>query len=178
VAPGHAEAAERRGEGEGGAERCKAARNSIHSAGRRGTYDHINFDKGELTMEMTEKKNDLKSMMVESMEKVKEMVDANNIVGEPITTPDGVTLIPISRLSYGFGCGGGDYGKNKERSGAGCGAGVRVEPMAFLVVKGGVTRMLPVGAPAITTVDRVIEMVPELLDRVEGFVDKKRNKDF
>lgn len=129
-------------------------------------------------MEMTEKKNDLKSMMVESMEKVKEMVDANNIVGEPITTSDGVTLIPISRLSYGFGCGGGDYGKNKERSGAGCGAGVRVEPMAFLVVKGGVTRMLPVGAPAITTVDRVIEMVPELLDRVEGFVDKKRNKDF
>ena len=117
-------------------------------------------------------------MMVESMEKVKEMVDANNIVGEPITTPDGVTLIPISRLSYGFGCGGGDYGKNKENSGAGCGAGVRVEPMAFLVVKGGVTRMLPVGAPAITTVDRVIEMVPELLDRVEGFVDKKRNKDF
>ena len=99
-------------------------------------------------MEMTEKKNDLKSMMVESMEKVKEMVDANNIVGEPITTPDGVTLIPISRLSYGFGCGGGDYGKNKENSGAGCGAGVRVEPMAFLVVKGGVTRMLPVGAPA------------------------------
>ena len=86
-------------------------------------------------MEMTEKKNDLKSMMVESMEKVKEMVDANNIVGEPITTPDGVTLIPISRLSYGFGCGGGDYGKNKEHSGAGCGAGVRVEPMAFLVVK-------------------------------------------
>ncbi|MBS5656766.1 MAG: hypothetical protein KHW98_08780 [Firmicutes bacterium] len=78
-------------------------------------------------MEMTEKKNDLKSMMVESMEKVKEMVDANNIVGEPITTPDGVTLIPISRLSYGFGCGGGDYGKNKEHSGAGCGAGVRVE---------------------------------------------------
>lgn len=64
-------------------------------------------------MEMTEKKNDLKSMMVESMEKVKEMVDANNIVGEPITTPDGVTLIPISRLSYGFGCGGGDYGKTR-----------------------------------------------------------------
>ena len=89
-----------------------------------------------------------------------------------------MTLIPISRLSYGFGCGGGDYGKNGGGSGAGCGAGVRVEPMAFLVVKGGVTRMLPVGTPAITTVDRVIEMVPELLDRVEGFVDKKRGKDF
>ena len=64
------------------------------------------------------------------MEKVKEMVDANTIVGEPITTPDGVTLIPISRLSYGFGCGGGDYGKNGS-SGAGCGAGVRVGPWPF-----------------------------------------------
>ena len=129
-------------------------------------------------MEMTEKKNSLSEMMETSMDKIRQMVDANTIVGEPITTPDGVTLIPVSRLSYGFGCGGGDYGKNKEHSGAGCGAGVRVEPMAFLVVKGGVTRMLPVGTPAITTVDRVIELVPELIDRVEGFVDKKRSKDF
>ena len=130
-------------------------------------------------MEMTEKnKSSLSAMMETSMDKIRQMVDSNTIVGEPITTPDGVTLIPVSRLSYGFGCGGGDYGKNGENSGAGCGAGVRVEPMAFLVVMGGVTRMLPVGTPAITTVDRVIEMVPELLDRVEGFVDKKRNKDF
>lgn len=135
--------------------------------------------KGEYIMEMTEKnKSSLSAMMETSMDKIRQMVDSNTIVGEPITTPDGVTLIPVSRLSYGFGCGGGDYGKNKENSGAGCGAGVRVEPMAFLVVKGGVTRMLPVGTPAITTVDRVIEMVPELLDRVEGFVDMKRNKDF
>lgn len=125
-------------------------------------------------MEMTEKKNDLKSMMVESMEKVKEMVDANNIVGEPITTPDGVTLIPISRLSYGFGCGGGDYGKQPDQMGAAAGAGVRVEPMAFLVVKDGVTRMLPVAAPAITTVDRAIELVPQVLDRVESFIDRKK----
>ena len=129
-------------------------------------------------MEMNEKKNSITAVMEASMAKIREMVDSNTIVGEPITTPDGVTLIPVSRLSYGFGCGGGDYGKNGASSGAGCGAGIRVEPMAFLVVKGGVTRMLPVGTPAITTVDRVIEMVPELLDRVEGFVDKKRNKDF
>lgn len=125
-------------------------------------------------MEMTEKKNDLKSMMVESMEKVKEMVDANNIVGEPITTPDGVTLIPVSRLSFGFGCGGGDYGNQTNQMGAGAGAGVRVEPMAFLVVKDGVTRMLPVAAPAISTVDRAIELVPQVLDRVESFIDRKK----
>ena len=129
-------------------------------------------------MEMTEKKYSLSEMMETSMDKIRQMVESNTIVGEPITTPDGVTLIPVSRLSYGFGCGGGDYGKNGASSGAGCGAGIRVEPMAFLVVKGGVTRMLPVGTPAITTLDRVIEMVPELFDRVESFVDKKRNKDF
>ena len=129
-------------------------------------------------MEMTEKKNSLSEMMETSMDKIRQMVDSNTIVGEPITTPDGVTLIPVSRLSYGFGCGGGDYGKQTNQMGAGAGAGVRVEPMAFLVVKGGVTRMLPVGTPAITTLDRVIEMVPELFDRVESFVDKKRNKDF
>ena len=129
-------------------------------------------------MEMTEKKNSLSEMMETSMDKIRQMVDSNTIVGEPITTPDGVTLIPVSRLSYGFGCGGGDYGKQPDKLGAGAAAGVRVEPMAFLVVKGGVTRMLPVGTPAITTLDRVIEMVPELFDRVESFVDKKRNKDF
>ena len=121
-----------------------------------------------------EKKSPLRDVMNSTMEKVREMVDANNIVGEPITTPDGVTLIPVSRLSFGFGCGGGDYGKQTNQMGAGAGAGVRVEPMAFLVVKDGVTRMLPVATPAISTVDRAIELVPQVLDRVESFIDRKK----
>ena len=126
-------------------------------------------------MEMTEKnKNSLSAMMETSMDKIRQMVDSNTIVGEPITTPDGVTLIPVSRLSFGFGCGGGDYGKQTNQMGAGAGAGVRVEPMAFLVVKDGVTRMLPVAAPAISTVDRAIELVPQVLDRVESFIDRKK----
>ena len=78
--------------------------------------------------------------------------------------------------AFGFGCGGGDYGKQPDKVGAAAAAGVRVEPMAFLVVKDGVTRMLPVGTPAITTVDRIVEMVPQVMDRVEGFIDKKREK--
>ena len=127
-------------------------------------------------MEMNEKKNSISAMMEASMGKIREMVDSNTVVGEPITTPDGVTLIPVSRLSFGFGCGGGDYGKQPDKLGAGAAAGVRVEPMAFLVVKDGVTRMLPVGTPAITTVDRIVEMVPQVMDRVEGFIDKKREK--
>ena len=127
-------------------------------------------------MEINEKKNAISAMMEASMGKIREMVDSNTVVGEPIVTADGVTLIPVSRLSFGFGCGGGDYGKQPDKPGAGAAAGVRVEPMAFLVVKDGVTRMLPVGTPAITTVDRIVEMVPQVMDRVEGFIDKKREK--
>ena len=119
-------------------------------------------------MEMNEKKNSISAMMEASMGKIREMVDSNTVVGEPITTADGVTLIPVSRLSFGFGCGGGDYGKQQDKLGAGAAAGVRV--------KDGVTRMLPVGTPAITTVDRIVEMVPQVMDRVEGFIDKKREK--
>ena len=119
-------------------------------------------------------KNSVSELMETTMTKIREMVDSNTIVGEPITTPDGVTLIPVSRLSFGFGCGGGDYGKQTNQMGAGAGAGVRVEPMAFLVVKDGVTRMLPVAAPAISTVDRAIELVPQVLDRVESFIDRKK----
>ena len=126
-------------------------------------------------MEMNEKKsNSLTSLMETSMGKIREMVDSNSIIGEPITTPDGVTLIPVSRLSFGFGCGGGDYGKQGPKFGGASTAGVKVEPVAFLVVKEGVTRVLPVAIPAVTTVGRVIEMVPEVMDRVENFIDKKK----
>ena len=129
-------------------------------------------------MEMTEKnKSSLSAMMETSMDKIRQMVDSNTIVGEPITTPDGVTLIPVSRLSYGFGCGGGDYGKtDTAHFGGGAGAGVKVDPVAFLVVKDGLTRVMPVAIPAAATVDRVLDLVPEVLDRVQNFVDKKREE--
>lgn len=130
---------------------------------------------------MNEKKNSLSELMESSIGKIREMVDSNTIIGEPIVTADGVTLIPVSRLSFGFGCGGGDYGKQAGAShfGGASTAGVRVEPVAFLVVKDGVTRVMPVGMPAMTTADRVIEMVPQVMDRVENFIDKKKaNSEF
>lgn len=122
-----------------------------------------------------EKKSPLNDLMRSAMEKVREMADTNAIVGQPITTPDGVTLIPISRVSLGFGCGGGDYGK--AGFGGGSGAGVNIAPVAFLVIKDGVTRVLPVAVPPVSTVDRVVEMVPDVLDRVEKFFDRKEEKD-
>ena len=132
-------------------------------------------------MDNNGKKNRLDEMLATSMGKIREMVDSNTIIGNPITTPDGVTLIPVSRLSFGFGCGGSDYGKQPENKNfaGGTSAGVKVEPVAFLVVKDGVTRVMPVALPAVTTVDRVLDLVPEVMDRVENFIDrKKENSDF
>ena len=121
-------------------------------------------------------KNSVSELMETTMTKIREMVDSNSVIGEPITTPDGVTLIPVSRVSLGFGSGGGTYGQTSERYGGGGGAGVKIDPVAFLVIKDGLTRVMPVAIPAAATVDRVLDLVPEVLDRVQNFVDKKREE--
>lgn len=125
-----------------------------------------------------EKKSPLNDLMRSTMEKIHEMVDTNTIVGEPITTADGVTLIPISKVSFGFGSGGGDYGKAaKDGFGGGSAAGVKIDPVAFLIIKDGATRVLPVAVPPVSTVDRVVEMVPDIMDKVEKYFDKKEAKE-
>lgn len=124
----------------------------------------------------TEKKAPLSELMDTTMSKIREMVDSNSIIGEPITTPDGVTVIPVSRVSFGFGSGGSDYGKTKEKFGGGGGAGVKIDPVAFLIIKDGITRMMPVAVPAAATVDRILELVPELMDRVENMIAKKKEE--
>ena len=122
------------------------------------------------------KNTHLSGLMQSTMEKVHEMVDTNTIVGQPITTPDGVTLIPVSKVSFGFGSGGSDYGKTtKDGFGGGSAAGVRIDPVAFLVIKDGATRVLPVAVPPVSSVERIVDMVPDVLDRVEKFIDKKKN---
>ena len=129
-------------------------------------------------MENNERKNNsLTELMEASMSKIRDMVDSNTIIGEPIQTPDGVTLIPVSRLSFGFGCGGGDYGKQAPKFGGASTAGVKVEPVAFLVIREGTTRVLPVAMPPMTTLDRVVEMMPDLVDKVEKYFDKKETKE-
>lgn len=123
-----------------------------------------------------DKAHPLNDLMRSTMDKIREMVDTNTIVGQPITTADGVTLIPISKVSFGFGSGGGNYGAAQaERFGGG--AGVKIDPVAFLVVKDGTTRVLPVSMPPVSTADRVVEMVPDILDKVEKYFDKKQEKE-
>ena len=122
---------------------------------------------------MEQMQTPMAEFLKQSIAKIKEMVDANTVVGDPVTTPDGVTLVPISRVSVGFAGGGGDLVKQRDGCVGGGGAGIRIEPIGFLVVKDGVVRMLNIQPPAMTTLDRVIDLVPQLLDRVEAFIDKK-----
>ena len=125
---------------------------------------------------MDNKTNPLSGMLQEAMGRVREMVDANTIVGQPIQA-EGMTLIPISKVSFGFGGGGAEYGSKTASApanlGGGIGSGVKITPVAFLVLKEGTVRVLPVAVPAASTVDRVVEMVPDLVDKVTAFIKKE-----
>lgn len=123
----------------------------------------------------------LPNMMESTIAKIREMLDANSVVGDPIVTHDGVTIIPISKISVGVGGGGSDFvsknvNKQENPFGGGAGGGVKVTPVAFLIVKDGNVRMLPVAAPANTTADRVVEMVPDVLDKIGAFIDSRTEK--
>ena len=117
-------------------------------------------------------------IMEAAMDKIRTMVDSNTVVGEPITTPDGVTLIPVSRVSFGFATGGSD-GSGKGNVWGGSGAGVKVDPIGFLMIQESGIRMVGIQMPAVSTADRVIDMLPDVMDRVEGYVDKfsRKSKD-
>ena len=119
----------------------------------------------------------LPNMLETTISKIREMVDVNSVVGDPITTADGVTIIPVSKVSVGFGGGGSDFTKNGSGAenpfGGGAGAGVKVTPICFLIVKDGNVRMMPVAAPASTTADRIVEMVPDTLDKIASFIDSR-----
>ncbi len=118
----------------------------------------------------------INSLMDTTMKKIKEMIDVNTIIGDPITTPDGTIIIPVSKVSYGFASGGSDLPTkkdNKDCFGGGSGAGVTINPVAFLYVSKGNVKLIPIekydGA-----VDRVVGMVPDLVDKVTDLFKKDK----
>ena len=120
----------------------------------------------------------INSLMDTTMKKIKELVDANTIIGDPITTPDGTTIIPVSKVTYGFASGGSDLPTkkdNRECFGGGSGAGITIQPIAFLSISKGVTKLIPIekydGAA-----DRIVGMIPEAFDKISSFI-KKDKKD-
>ena len=107
-----------------------------------------------------------------SMSQVREMVDANTVVGTPIQLEEGITLIPISKISFGLASGGSDI-PNKAANpafGGGAGCGVKIIPVAFLVLQGGRVRMLPIAEPASNAVERMVEQLPVLIDKISDLV--------
>ena len=122
--------------------------------------------------------NSVPNMMEGMLHKIREMIDANTVMGTPVTTPDGTTIIPVSKVSIGFGGGGSDFATNKGGNpfGGGAGGGIKVTPVAFIVVSEGNVRMLPVAQAANTTADRLVEMIPDTLDKVSAFIDSHTNK--
>lgn len=130
---------------------------------------------------MENREHPLNDLMGSTMDKVKAMADVNAIVGDPIQAGE-VTIIPVSRVSYGFASGGSDFASKNQKPdaanafGGGSGAGVNIIPIAFLVVRGENVRLLPVMPPPGGAVDRVVDMVPELVDKITDFVEKQKEK--
>ncbi|MBR6839947.1 MAG: GerW family sporulation protein [Oscillospiraceae bacterium] len=119
--------------------------------------------------------NPIGELMQNTMENVKNILKVDTVVGDPIYTPDGIMLVPISRISVGFGGGGVEFNSKKagERPyGGGNATGVKIDPIGFLIIKEGVVRMVNVTPPASNTVDRVIDLVPQVMDRIDAFIDK------
>ena len=119
----------------------------------------------------------IQGIMNVTMDKIHEMVDANTIIGKPITTEDGTTILPVSKVSFGFASGGTDFdGKNaanKDLFGGGSGAGVNIQPVAFLVVKDGNVRTIQLADPN-NSLERAITMLPELVDKLAALLKKEK----
>ena len=118
----------------------------------------------------------IEGMMNTTLEKIKQMVDVNSIVGDPITAPDGTIIIPISKISYGFASGGSDFPSKvqseKEFFGGGTGAGISINPIAFLTISNGNVKLLQID-PYNSSADRIVGMVPDVVDNISGIVSKK-----
>ena len=118
----------------------------------------------------------IQGLMGVTLDKIREMVDSNTIIGKPITTEDGITILPVSKVSFGFASGGTEFdGKNpanKDLFGGGSGAGVNIQPVAFLVIKDGCVRTIQLSDTS-NTVDRALTMLPELVDKIASMVKKE-----
>ena len=110
-----------------------------------------------------------------TIEKVRDLVDVSTIIGDPINLPDGLTIIPVSKVTYGFASGGADFPSKstKELFGGGGGAGVTITPVAFLVISGGEVTLKHITAYD-NAAERVVNLVPEMFDKVTGFINKAK----
>lgn len=117
----------------------------------------------------------VQGMMGTTMEKIREMIDVNTIIGDPITTPDGTVIIPVSKVGFGFAAGGSDFPSKqpKDLFGGGSGAGVSIQPLAFLVVANGEVKILQMHESD-NTADRMVNIVPEVIQSISDLFAKNK----
>lgn len=123
----------------------------------------------------------IEGLLGTALKNIKDMIDVNTIVGNPVTSPDGTVILPISRVSFGFGAGGSEFGGSvvkedgiRSNFGGGSGAGVSINPVAFLVVGNGTVRLLTLESNANSSVDKIIDMVPEIINKFTDAVTKDK----
>ena len=123
--------------------------------------------------------NAIEGVMGVSMEKIREMVDVNTIIGDPISAANGTTIIPVSKVSFGFASGGSDLPTQAaEKFAGGAGAGVTVKPVAFIVIKAdGDVQLMELGGKS-SPVEGIVDAIPGVIEKIKGMVaDKKAKKD-
>lgn len=133
----------------------------------------------------------IEGLMLTAMNSIEDMIDVNTIIGEPIETSNGIVIIPISKVSFGFAAGGSEFKgetvdeykrKDKDESiqyrlpfGGGSGAGVSINPISFLIVQNDKVKLLPVNHSS--CIDKILDYIPEIFDKVECITENKKGKD-
>ena len=125
-------------------------------------------------------KHELENLMRSTMENLRDIIDVNTVIGDVVETSDGTSIVPISKVSFGFASGGSEFGthtslrKEEEKYpfGGGSGAGVSVRPIAFLIVKDGIVKLQPVDYD--NTIDRVVDSIPQFIEILKGFFNDKK----
>lgn len=128
-------------------------------------------------------KHPIESLMTSTMENLRDMIDVNTIIGEPIESQDGTLIMPVSKVSFGFASGGSEFsGKVKDEEsnvkfpfGGGSGAGVSLKPVAFLVIKNDCVRVACVDSQ--NSYDKLIDVIPQMFELIKDSVEKHKHND-
>ncbi|MBR4036174.1 MAG: sporulation protein YtfJ [Oscillospiraceae bacterium] len=125
-----------------------------------------------------DKQQTVQELMANTLGKMRELVDSNTVIGTPITTEAGVTIVPVSKITFGFVSGGTDFANDKQKDlfGGAASSGASITPVGFLVINGTSVKFMQV-AEGNRTIDRLINMMPEVIDKLETLISKKTNKE-
>ena len=123
-----------------------------------------------------ENKQPLESLMDTTMDKIRQMVDVNTVIGTPVNSPDGTIIIPVSKVAYGFASGGSSFvaksSPNKDLFGGGTGAGVTINPIAFIVISNGDAKVVSIDTPNSGVAEKALAMAPDLIDKITALFGK------